>query len=343
MKCLNGQPHLVKLLEVLRGQNHVCLVMNHVVGGNCFQLVAKNFPLSVLVLRRLFTGVCRGISAMHVRGFIHRDVKPENILISDSGEAVVVDFGLCAKATPGSMMKDCVGTKGFIAPEVNGGRPFEPLPTDCFSLGSTLVELIYGNGTVTALSGICPEDAAQKFTALRERMLAQELEVKLPGAEVPDCADLIACLLNADGRLRLSATKALDHPFLMSAPPPSRNSSRERSSPSDQSPVYRSQRPSRGGGSFVVSGGDGSLRNMSGQSSFQEPTSPELSPLPPNVQTLEPLHHGSSGPRLRGSLSRSRIIVPGRVSAHELPRSSSTGSLALLSRAQTSKEVGVLR
>jgi len=238
MKILS-HPNLVRLLDLFRGRRHVCLVMNHVPGGNLYQHISENQPVPLATVQLIFAGIVQGVAAMHSRGFVHRDIKPENVLLTEECEAILADFGLCARSSPGETMKDVAGTAGFMAPELNSGQPYEPMPTDCFSVGATLVEMTFGNGCVRKLRDISPDNAAERLEELqqhihavrfRERMREAEIadadgakkESMAPLADTPECLDFIGCSLATDPSLRLTASRALEHPFVTgeSARPP---------------------------------------------------------------------------------------------------------------------------
>lgn len=209
-------PNIVRLFEVIRGRRHICLVMNLVLRGNCYQYVQRNFPVPFVDIRRIFLGLVSGVNAMHQRGFVHRDIKPENILLNESNEAIIADLGLCTKTTPGTSIRDVVGTNGFMAPELGSGRPFEPMPADIFSLGCTLLELVYGNGTVKPLVDLSRGNAAQKMNELQQLVFQKSgsrSSVTTP-LDTGVCLDFVACSLRIDPKLRIPAPKALEHPFI---------------------------------------------------------------------------------------------------------------------------------
>jgi hypothetical protein len=99
---------------------------------------------SVLVARR----VASALAAIHMGGWVHRDVKPGNIVVSDTGELKLLDFGLSRslERTIGSTTAqgDLVGTLGYMAPEQLAGRPMIDVRTDVFSLGVVLFECLTG-------------------------------------------------------------------------------------------------------------------------------------------------------------------------------------------------------
>jgi serine/threonine-protein kinase len=85
---------------------------------------------------------------MHDLGFIHRDVKPENILFDEEGRVKLIDFGLARSLRDGRLTQEgsFVGTPGYVAPE-NISRHADPTPgADIYALGSTLYYAAVGKG-----------------------------------------------------------------------------------------------------------------------------------------------------------------------------------------------------
>lgn len=104
-------PHLLRLYDYGTGSDYGYLVLEHLVGETLDAWLAL-MPRRAEVLAR-FREVALGLSALHAAGFVHRDVKPSNIMVVD-GRAVVVDFGLAHRV--GEQTTTC-GTLRYMAPE----------------------------------------------------------------------------------------------------------------------------------------------------------------------------------------------------------------------------------
>ncbi|HET9897138.1 MAG TPA: PASTA domain-containing protein [Streptosporangiaceae bacterium] len=121
------------------------IAMEYVAGRTLRQLLIERGRLNAREALDIMTGVLSGLAAAHQAGIAHRDVKPENVLLTPAGEVKVADFGLArsvagAVQTRGGMI---IGTAGYLAPEqVSGGG--SDARTDVYAAGIMLFELLTG-------------------------------------------------------------------------------------------------------------------------------------------------------------------------------------------------------
>jgi PAS domain S-box-containing protein len=140
-----------------------CYAMKFIAGRTLEEAIAayhqQPTSLTFRELIRHFGGVCQTIAFAHSRGFIHRDLKPRNILIGDFGETYVLDWGLAKQIKPGgdtppilrardsdqglTQVGQILGTPAYIPPEQLTGVPAGPL-TDLYALGVILYEMLAG-------------------------------------------------------------------------------------------------------------------------------------------------------------------------------------------------------
>ncbi len=122
------------------------IVFEYVAGENLKQLLGRDGPLPVARALELGIEIARALSFAHEKGFVHRDVKPQNVLLNGNGEAKVTDFGIARpiEAREGETQTGTVlGTCDYISPEQAQGRHVDEL-TDVYSLGVVLYELLTG-------------------------------------------------------------------------------------------------------------------------------------------------------------------------------------------------------
>ena len=98
-------------------------------------------PSTMLETVEIFIQTCRGLKALHQMGFIHADLKPNNILKSDLGTVKVIDFGQSCRA--GIIKERIQGTPDYISPEQVARRPIT-IQTDIFNLGATIYWTLTG-------------------------------------------------------------------------------------------------------------------------------------------------------------------------------------------------------
>ena len=146
MAALN-HPNLVTVHDCVRlADGRVAIVMERIEGGSLRARICEGgLPLAqALVWAR---SIALGLGAAHAAGIVHRDVKPENVLIDAAGNARVTDFGLAfstaAESTRFTQTGTSLGTLGYMAPEQSRGGAVDAR-TDVFSLGALLYEMLTG-------------------------------------------------------------------------------------------------------------------------------------------------------------------------------------------------------
>jgi serine/threonine-protein kinase len=186
-------PNIVQVFDFGFDENHHqhFIVMEHVPGHSCAELLRDRGHLDVEEAVDVIVGACRGLDYAHRNGVVHRDVKPGNLLVSDSGVVKLADFGI-ARATDQSSITQVgsvLGTAAYLAPEQARGEEAGPR-ADIYSLGVVSYQL---------LSGRLPYEAA----SLSELALKQQRESPAPLSElnphVPrQLADAVALALAID-------------------------------------------------------------------------------------------------------------------------------------------------
>jgi serine/threonine protein kinase len=154
-------PNIVPVLEVGEIDGCPFLSMPLVEGTTLKGLIAER-PLSAVEAARLMAQVAEALAHAHLRGVIHRDIKPQNILISREGRVRVADFGLARDALrPGDLTPaaEVLGTPEYMSPEQAMGRSRGAASScDIYSMGATLY---------TLLTGIPPFRASRTLELLR--------------------------------------------------------------------------------------------------------------------------------------------------------------------------------
>jgi serine/threonine protein kinase len=142
-----NHPHTVHVYDWGRSEDGTAyyMAMEYVPGGTLKDCILAEGPLPPRTAVQVASQVAQALEAAHTRGVIHRDVKPQNVLLTTSGEAKVTDFGIAqaASATTTSRSGLILGTAGYMPPEQAKGGSVGP-QSDLYSLGVVLYEMLTG-------------------------------------------------------------------------------------------------------------------------------------------------------------------------------------------------------
>jgi serine/threonine-protein kinase len=211
-----SHPNIVTVIDRGDDAGRQYIVFEYVDGENLKELVQRTGRLPVRRAVELVLPVADGLAFAHQQGLVHRDVKPQNVLLSREGEVKVTDFGIARslEVERGLTQTGTVlGTGEYLAPEQASGKPVSP-ETDVYSLGIVLWELLAGevpfvgenfvavalrhvNEPVPSLRDFRP-DVSPRLAAAVERALAKDPARRFPSMAVL-AKELRACLAEADG------------------------------------------------------------------------------------------------------------------------------------------------
>ncbi len=138
-------PGLVAIYDQGGDAGHPFLVMELVEGGTLRELLRERGPMPPHAMVAVLRPVLGGLGEAHRAGLVHRDVKPENVLISDDGEVKLVDFGLVRAIAEAGITSTSVilGTASYLSPEQVAGTATGPR-SDVYSAGIMAFELLTG-------------------------------------------------------------------------------------------------------------------------------------------------------------------------------------------------------
>ncbi|WP_153530630.1 Stk1 family PASTA domain-containing Ser/Thr kinase [Actinomadura macrotermitis] len=140
-----SHPNVVAVYDQRTDGEHVFLVMEYVPGRTLRELLTERGRLGPRAALEIMQPVLAALGAAHRAGLVHRDVKPENVLITADGQAKVADFGLARAESASKMTKTglIIGTVGYLAPEqVLSGNA--DVRSDVYAAGVMLFELLTG-------------------------------------------------------------------------------------------------------------------------------------------------------------------------------------------------------
>jgi len=230
-----SHPHVVTVIDRGNDGDRQFIVFEYIDGEDLKQLVGRAGRLPVRRALELTIAVADGLAFAHASGLVHRDVKPQNILVDRDGEVKVTDFGIARSlhVDHGVTQTGAVlGTSAYLSPEQAAGKAVTPA-TDVYSLGIVLWELLTGdvpfpgdNFVAVALRHINEEppdlcdvrpDVPSRLAAAVARALAKAPERRFPSMDAfaDELRQCLAELDHADSELTL-----VGMPSPEPAPPP---------------------------------------------------------------------------------------------------------------------------
>lgn len=136
-------PNIVNIYDVGFENNLYYIVMEYVQGITLKTYISKKGRLNYKEVLSIAIQVARGIEAAHNKGIIHRDIKPQNIIISNEGKVKVTDFGIAKAASSKTMSTDAMGSVHYISPE-QARNGYVTKQSDIYSLGIVMYEMVTG-------------------------------------------------------------------------------------------------------------------------------------------------------------------------------------------------------
>lgn len=146
-------PHLRKCFELIRVRRwlqtrELFLVLELIDGRRLDEIYANERPKNFAEVMGLFIRVAEGLHSLHLTGYAHADIKPNNILIEEGGLPKIIDFGQCCRL--GHTKERIQGTPDYIAPEQVQLGPIDQR-TDIYNLGASMYWLVTGRAFSTIL------------------------------------------------------------------------------------------------------------------------------------------------------------------------------------------------
>jgi serine/threonine-protein kinase len=201
--CLS-HPNVVAVYDVGEEQGMHFIVMEFVEGITLKSYIEKKGKLSVREAVGIGIQIASGLEAAHNSHIIHRDIKPQNILISRDGTAKVTDFGIAKAASSNTITASAMGSVHYISPEQARGG-FSDEKSDVYSLGVTMYEMLSGTLPFTGESAVAValahiQEEAVPLTAMDATIpkgisdIVAKCMQKKADFRYPTSADLIADL-----------------------------------------------------------------------------------------------------------------------------------------------------
>ncbi|MGW4964388.1 protein kinase domain-containing protein [Nonomuraea sp. NPDC004186] len=188
-------PSVIVIHDVVEEDGRPWIVMQLVRSRSLAEVVRERGPLTVGQVAVIGGRVLDALRAAHATGVLHRDVKPENVLLADDGRVVLTDFGIASLEAEAGLTATggLVGTPAYMPPERLNGEPARP-ESDLWSLGATLYAAVEGEppfkrdswaATVAAVLRDAPEPPARAgaLQPVIMGLLRRSPDERLPAAE----------------------------------------------------------------------------------------------------------------------------------------------------------------
>ncbi|XP_033167692.1 serine/threonine-protein kinase SIK3 isoform X7 [Drosophila mauritiana] len=138
-------PNIIHIYEVFENREKMVLVMEFAAGGELYDYLSERKVLTEEEARRIFRQVATAVYYCHKHKICHRDLKLENILLDEKGNAKIADFGLSNVFDDQRLLGTFCGSPLYASPEIVEGTPYQGPEVDCWSLGVLLYTLVYGS------------------------------------------------------------------------------------------------------------------------------------------------------------------------------------------------------
>jgi hypothetical protein len=223
-------PHIVRALDFGQDGETAYLVMELVEGQALWEYIHEKGRLPEAEAVRLISQVAQGLHQAHERGMVHRDIKPDNILLTPDGQARLTDFGLVKDLHAGQNLTDTssrLGTPNFMAPEQFDDARKVDRRSDIYALAATLYMAVTGKVPFNArgylsvlemkLNGelVPPRELVPRLSLRTEAVILNALSVQ-PERRPATCLALIQSLAGTSARPPLRQAPA---PAAGAAPP----------------------------------------------------------------------------------------------------------------------------
>eukprot|EP00425_Heterocapsa_triquetra_P011150 CAMPEP_0195154118 /NCGR_PEP_ID=MMETSP0448-20130528/183489_1 /TAXON_ID=66468 /ORGANISM="Heterocapsa triquestra, Strain CCMP 448" /LENGTH=880 /DNA_ID=CAMNT_0040192889 /DNA_START=32 /DNA_END=2674 /DNA_ORIENTATION=- len=224
MRAAAGVLNVVQLYDVAEEWEYVFMLMELCEEGDLLRKLhyepTHRFDeeFGIMLAKQLLQGLCK----VHSLGWLHRDIKPDNLLVNTAGVLKIADFGWCCPLE--EQQTSLAGTFQYMAPEVLANAP-QTAQIDVWSVGVSLFQILVGRPLLETYLGPgatqLTETDPHGSTAIRQQMLLEEIHATCPPSHErrpldlsTTCWDFLCQLLLPEAEQRATVDMALQHPWL---------------------------------------------------------------------------------------------------------------------------------
>ena len=196
--------NIIKLYEVMETPKNIYLVMEYCDGGELFDYIVSKQHLSEKQACEFFQEIIDALTYLHSQNIVHRDVKPENILLESFGKKMtckLIDFGISRTYTLDKLISTPCGTASYAPPEMHRGEEYYGLLSDVWSAGVLLYAMVFG------YLPFCEEDEDTNI----DNIIKGNYEI--PEEASPELSDFLKHILDIDPLTRYDLEQIKKHPW----------------------------------------------------------------------------------------------------------------------------------
>ncbi|KAL5181511.1 Mitogen-activated protein kinase kinase kinase 17 [Glycine soja] len=210
LDCLGASPYVIKCFghdhTVENGEEYYNIFLEYAAGGSLADQVKRHGGrLPESYVRRCTRSIVEGLKHIHDNGYVHCDVKLQNILVFENGDVKIADFGLAKEKGEKQGTFECRGTPLFMSPESVNDNEYES-PADIWALGCAVVEMLTGKPAWDV--------RGSNIWSLLIRIGVGEELPKIPEELSEEGKDFLLKCFVKDPMKRWSAEMLLHHPFV---------------------------------------------------------------------------------------------------------------------------------
>ena len=207
--------HIVRFRDLKKSAGHFYLILEYCAGGDLAKFIRNRNCVSEKIAMPLLTQLADGLRVLHSQNFIHRDLKPQNILLTDESDTPmlkIADFGFARALMPQDMAATICGSPLYMAPEILRHEKYDAR-ADLWSVGTILYELLYGAPPFTASNPMALLKVIESNDS-KQGLFPDEKGVS------EECKSFLRLLLVTRPNKRLSTRKFFSHDYVNLAPDP---------------------------------------------------------------------------------------------------------------------------
>ncbi|KAJ7963402.1 Kinase family protein [Quillaja saponaria] len=204
-----NHPNIIRLFEAIETEDSIYLVLEYCNGGDLAAYIHRHGKVSETTARHFMRQLAAGLQVLQEKHLIHRDLKPQNLLLEATEEIPLLkigDFGFARSLTPQGFADTLCGSPLYMAPEIIQNQKYDA-KADLWSVGAVLFQLVSGR---PPFHGNSQYQLFQNILASTELRFPQGVLEKLN----PDCLDLCRGLLRQNPVERLTFKEFFNHKFL---------------------------------------------------------------------------------------------------------------------------------